>query len=618
MLSLFYVSLLGAGIFASANALPVKACEDGLTPVCPSRVTRSPQPPLERGAVRQVPLIKGDLGGSRVPSQGNQIVINGQTLPIAWKQWQDNDQVRIAISDVGLGSGFGVELLSTSNPALQPIQWYGTPGQTRWTLPAQVTSTARYVEVTEWVQELGWRMVPQGTVLRVETASSQVLGMRQGKQTWGDRLVIALNQETPVQVNHAPGKTVITLGAVASPALLNAFTSQAGNAVDSIKFTPQAGRTQIEVNLKSKQVRPQILTLNAPYRLAIDFRLDATIPTKQIQWASGIQWRQQTVSLGSSEFPVFWLQIDPQNPQIQLRPIRTNNQGAAGTSPLVTLARQSQVAAAINAGFFNRNNQLPLGVIRENGEWISGPILNRGAIAWNNQGQFLIDRFTLTETLTTQTGQYYPIPYLNSAYLQPGFSRYTPAWGTTYTPLSNNETILSVNGDRILSQTQAPQAGVGQIPIPPQGYLLVHRGQTPPPSIPPGSPVQLQRRSSPDLANYPFSLGAGPLLVKNSRIVLNAQGETFSQAFIQQQASRSAIGITQNGQLIIAAVHDRSYGKGPTLTEIAQIMQRLGAVDALNLDGGSSTGLYLGGELLDRSPHSAARIHNGLGVFLQP
>lgn len=616
MLSFFYVSLLGAGIFASANALPVKACGDGVTPGCSS--TQSPQPPLER-AVRQVPLIKQDLGGSRIPTQGNQIIINGQTLPIAWKQWQENNQIRIALSDVGLVSGFGVELLSTSNPTLQPIQWYSTPGQTRWTLPAQVTSTARYVEVTEWAQAGGWQMVAQGNVLRVETAMSQILGMRQGKQTWGDRLVIALNQETPVQVNHAPGKTVITLGAVASPALLNGFASQAGNAVDSIKFTPQAGATQIEINLKTRQVRPQILTLNAPYRLAIDFRLDATIPSKQIQWASGIQWRQETMSLGSSQFPVFWLQIDPRNPQIQLLPIRTNSQGAAGTSPLVTLARQSQVAAAINAGFFNRNNQLPLGVIRENGEWISGPILNRGAIAWNHQGQFLIDRLTLTETLTTQTGQYYPILYLNSAYLQPGLSRYTSAWGTPYTPLSNNETIFSVNGDRLLSQTQATQAGVGQIPIPPQGYLLVHRGQTPPPSIPPGSPVQLQRRSSPDLAaNYPFTLGAGPLLVKNGRIVLNAEGETFSPAFIRQQASRSAIGLTQNGQLIIAAVHDRSYGNGPTLTEIAQIMQNLGAVDALNLDGGSSTGLYLGGELLDRSPRSAARIHNGLGVFLQP
>ncbi|MEQ8958771.1 MAG: phosphodiester glycosidase family protein, partial [Coleofasciculus sp. C2-GNP5-27] len=56
-------------------------------------------------------------------------------------------------------------------------------------------------------------------------------------------------------------------------------------------------------------------------------------------------------------------------------------------------------------------------------------------------------------------------------------------------------------------------------------------------------------------------------------------------------------------------------GKGPNLTETAQLMQQLGSVDALNLDGGSSTGLYLGGHLLDRSPYTAARVHNGLGLF---
>ncbi|MBP0010333.1 phosphodiester glycosidase family protein [Roseofilum sp. Belize Diploria] len=554
-----------------------------------------------------------------LPAQGNQIIINGQTLPIAWKQWRENNQLRIGISDVGLVSGFGVELLSTANPTLQPIQWYGIPRQTQWTLPVQVTSTARYVDVTEWVQELGWRMVPQGNMLRLQAPASQVLGMRQVQEAWGDRFLIALNQETPIQINHAPGKTVITLGAVASSALFDAFESQAGNAIDSIKFTPESGRTQIEINLKSKQVRPQILTANAPYRVAIDFHLDTYIPTKRIQWAPGIQWRQQTVTIGSSQFPVFWLQIDPQNPQIQLRPIRTNTQAASGTSPLVTLARQSQVAAAINAGFFNRNNRLPLGVIRDNGEWISGPILNRGAIAWNDRGQFLIDRLTLTETLTTQSSQQYPILYLNSGYVKPGLSRYTRAWGSTYTPLTDNETLISVNGDRVISQTQTTQAGTGQFSIPPQGYLLVHRGQDLRPSIPPRSRLQLQTTSSPDLtSNYPFTLGAGPLLMKNGRIVLDAQGESFSQAFIRQQASRSAIGLTSNGQLIIAAVHNRSYGKGPTLTEMAQIMQHLGTVDALNLDGGSSTGLYLGGELLDRSPRSAARIHNGLGIFLQP
>ncbi|MEO0868876.1 MAG: phosphodiester glycosidase family protein, partial [Cyanobacteria bacterium J06642_11] len=36
---------------------------------------------------------------------------------------------------------------------------------------------------------------------------------------------------------------------------------------------------------------------------------------------------------------------------------------------------------------------------------------------------------------------------------------------------------------------------------------------------------------------------------------------------------------------------------------------------ALNLDGGSSSSLYLSGQLTNRNPRSAARINNGLGIF---
>jgi exopolysaccharide biosynthesis protein len=42
----------------------------------------------------------------------------------------------------------------------------------------------------------------------------------------------------------------------------------------------------------------------------------------------------------------------------------------------------------------------------------------------------------------------------------------------------------------------------------------------------------------------------------------------------------------------------------------------LGSTDALNLDGGSSTALYLGGRLINRSPRTAARVNNGIGLFL--
>jgi exopolysaccharide biosynthesis protein len=100
--------------------------------------------------------------------------------------------------------------------------------------------------------------------------------------------------------------------------------------------------------------------------------------------------------------------------------------------------------------------------------------------------------------------------------------------------------------------------------------------------------------------------------------VLDAKSEGFSDAFIREKAARSAIGVTSSGTLLIAAVHNRAGGAGPTLSEIAKVMQQMGCVDALNFDGGSSTSLYLGGQLLNRSPLTAARVHNGLGVFLQP
>jgi hypothetical protein len=44
---------------------------------------------------------------------------------------------------------------------------------------------------------------------------------------------------------------------------------------------------------------------------------------------------------------------------------------------------------AVNGGFFNRVRQLPLGAVRLDSEWLSGPILNRGAIGWDRNGPLM-------------------------------------------------------------------------------------------------------------------------------------------------------------------------------------------------------------------------------------
>jgi exopolysaccharide biosynthesis protein len=98
-------------------------------------------------------------------------------------------------------------------------------------------------------------------------------------------------------------------------------------------------------------------------------------------------------------------------------------------------------------------------------------------------------------------------------------------------------------------------------------------------------------------------------------VVVDAIAEQFSPPFAIQEADRSGIGQTADGTVMLAVTHNRIGGAGPTLGEWAQIMQRLGAVNALNLDGGSSTTLYLGGQLLDRHPSTAVRVQNGIGIF---
>ncbi len=557
-------------------------------------------------------------------NSGNQVIVNGRRLNIPWLQWQDGITTRVLISDAGLVQGFGLELMNTEVSGQQPVQWF-TPA----VLPAWLSGPHRYLDVTPLIQQSGWQVTTAQSVLNITSPLVQVSGVRQGRQTWGDRIVVELNQPTPWQVSEQGSNLVVTLDGQANPAVLNAFKSASGNRLNGVKLTQTSPRTfTVTVQLKGGLsgglrddgvLRYRVWTLPNPNRLVIDLRPDS-LPEKNVVWAPGVRWRQRYVPLGGQVFPMVWLEIDPRQTHISLRPIAPNAQSQVGTAPLLEIAARNQAAAAINGGFFNRNNQLPLGALRRENRWLSGPILNRGAIAWNDAGQFKLGRLILTEVLTTTTGVKYPILFLNSGYVQAGIARYTSDWGTTYTPITNNEILLAVRNGAIAARQQTGVAGTGQYPIPPDGYLLVFRGAaTAANTLPIGTGVAMESFTTPTEFNqYPHILGAGPLLLQDRQIVLNGAAEGFSTAFNQQRASRSAIATTEQGILILAAVHNAPNSRGPSLAEMARLLQSIGAVDALNLDGGSSTSLSLGGQLLDRPPHSAARVHNGIGLFLQP
>ncbi len=585
-----------------------------------------------------------------VLSTGNQISLNGRTLPGTWLQQPETTGLTTHLSDGVFRQVFGVNFLNSINPISQPIEWFSSATKPL-ILTARLLGAYRYLDITSFAQTAGWQIQANGNTLVIVTPEAKVKDIIQGKPPLNNRLIVDLDRPTPWQVTQGLPITKaidpdtqtskpstppnrewkITLDGTADPSLIQRYTPIAPIPNPLKQLSPVAApeplikkveivknQTIISLSVPFGQ-SPQINTVANPSRLVVDIRPDALVD-RDITWAPGLRWRQKIVNLGTERFPVVWLEINPKTLGLTLKPILTNPNAIAGTAPLIQTAQRYLAAAAINAGYFNRNNLLPLGAIRRDSQWLSGPILNRGAIAWNDSGQFYLGRLTLEETLNTANNLRLPIPFLNSAYTQNGIARYTPPWGTSYTPLTDKEIILVVQKNQITNQVSGGKAGQTSIPIPKDGYLLTLRGNTSSTAtqLPIGTVISITSVISPtDFSRYPYIVAAGPLLVKNRQVVLDGKAEKFSASFMAEKAIRSGVCTNTTGHLMIAAVHNRAGGPGPTLAEHAQLMQLLGCVDALNLDGGSSTSLYLGGQLLDRSASTAARVHNGIGIFLQ-
>jgi hypothetical protein len=566
----------------------------------------------------------------KVLREGEEISLNGDQLPISWRQWQANGKTYLGIADSAAQQRLGLELLSSDNPQVQPVWWFGGENRPAYSLSAQHLGVHRYLDLTPILRQTTAELAVLRDRLEISTSSAQVQDIRIGKQSWGQRIVVDLDYPILWQVKQGREQATITLAASISPRISQQFSPKAETPQERegieeeeeieqpvLEVTPQGKQTQLQINLPDR-LNLQITTLANPTRLVIDLRPDA-LKSRQIQWAQGIHWRQDYIPLEETAFAVTWLEIDPRRDNLNMTPIWSNPRQMQGIARLTDTGKENQVQIAINGGFFNRNTKLPLGAIKRQGEWYSSPILNRGAIAWDNQGQMIMDRLRYEETLITNTGKRFSLQALNSGYVQSGIARYTSAWGVTYTPLTDEEIVVVVENQNVQRLVRGNFAQQQRIPIPVNGYLLTIRGKPELTSaFTVGDSLQLQSQTFPSsFTRYPNLLAAGPLLIKNQQVVLDGEGENFSSAFIQQQAHRSAIALTRQGKLLLVAMGEGIGRKGPTLAEAASILQRLGAIEALNLDGGSSTSLYLGGEIINRPPATTARVHNGLGIYLE-
>ncbi len=95
------------------------------------------------------------------------------------------------------------------------------------------------------------------------------------------------------------------------------------------------------------------------------------------------------------------------------------------------------------------------------------------------------------------------------------------------------------------------------------------------------------------------AVGGGPVLLQKGMVKISNNEELkFEGKAIDDKHPRTLMGYTADNHLIIMVIQGRMEGiaMGATLTQEAALMQQLGCVEALNLDGGGSSCMLVNGK----------------------
>ena len=118
---------------------------------------------------------------------------------------------------------------------------------------------------------------------------------------------------------------------------------------------------------------------------------------------------------------------------------------------------------------------------------------------------------------------------------------------------------------------------------------------------------------SKDIENYHCAkdvLASGPMLLQQGKA---SNWEACDSLFIHTQHPRSAVAVKKDGTTWFVTVDGRAPGhaNGMSIPDLAHLLRILGGYDALNLDGGGSTTLWLEGNVINHPSDNKQFDHAG-------
>ena len=300
-----------------------------------------------------------------------------------------------------------------------------------------------------------------------------------------------------------------------------------------------------------------------------------------------------------------------QNGLYQLAPVLARN-SVLGVKQRVTQMEKdlstTATVAGINGDLFSAADGHPSGIFMTGGVLTHPPLSARSSIGIDTAGALHVDRVKFFGTWKG-TGQRRPLAGINQTPAPGQVELFTPAYGARTPRIANAASVVlqpfpatAPNVD-LTANVSAATVGGGDV-VPADGAVLMATGASAAKlqaEAPVGTPVTSRLILQPAWAGVVAALGGGPVLVRNSKPVFRSL-EDFTNDQVTQRDARAGVGQLADGRIVLVAVDGRQpgYSVGLTSFELAQTLQRLGAVSASAVDPGGSVTVAFDGQLLNK------------------
>ncbi len=277
------------------------------------------------------------------------------------------------------------------------------------------------------------------------------------------------------------------------------------------------------------------------------------------------------------------------NPNIEIAPqLASTNLKRRAT--IRTIASRNNSIAAVNGTYFKPQTGVPLGTLMINKKVYTGPIHNRVAMGiGKNEFKMAQVQFNSTIKAGRETLK---IDNINQPRMLSTYTLlYTRDWGQTSQTPPKYGVNIAVQDDKITT------ISYGSTTIPENGYVI----SGPKSKLEPffsAKKIKLEIKTSPEWENIDHIISGGPYLVKEGQIYVDVTAQKLGS--ITGKNPRTAIGYTANNEFIMVTVDGREHASvGMTLGELARMMKSFGCINAMNLDGGGSTVMYVQGKVVN-------------------